>query len=889
MVKVKKWDMKTGNKKEEIYKIMKQYLPIFLAAALFSFVSCSRENPENYADRTILTLKVYSAENSVKSSVVDGGTTVYWEPSDAIKVFYGSDGARFTSTNTDASPIADFTGSLNIIFGSNEGVGGGKELWAVYPFRADATSDGKSITTTLPSKQVGRAGSFARNMNITMARSNSFNLGFYNVCGGLRFSLVNDNIKKVVFEGRNNEDIAGQVKIAFDDSYPLVSEVKSGEKSITLTAPDGKTFEPDKWYYIVALPGQLENGFKLTFYTDTQCAELEHSESVTVSRGTFGSIEKADEGLSFQDSGEDPEQPETKDGPFFSEGVELACLIWNLAGAPEYNECHISQVNQSIDEYFAPVKNHRAVQLAREYYQQNICYDAVTAFGLHLLISDDGYITFNPKYSEDNPNDGFSYRWTTYQREEMLDAMNDFYQVSGYHEWFLSLKPLFDEAVVAFNKVCDVDYQWYKEFFGTIEKSSNQIILSFLIGNNNNGLSVLLPDGTIMSSPVMGCALQNQAGEIWYGDILDIIIHEFCHPYCNPLISKYWNSMEEYAEKVYRKVSRQMESQAYGSSQTMMCETFVRASVIRYMLSHRRNYDKEYFIRQEENLGFLLVRTFVDVLEKRESNYSLYPTMDEFMPELVKAMQEYEPVTYSGKYDEYDNPETPNLLPGVFSVGPNKKVQFTKSNLFWNGNNWRFESNQMNFPVEWNPSHVGHFYWTATAQDSYAESYPFGKTTQNDHLFCDGSDINHTLTVEGIEGLRVLDDNANGELTYLIEKRNNAHNLYKFPVTIKGVGQCVVFAPDGYSGHIEEQYDSTSWQKAEADGLVCFSPNGLRFENRVEDVNGYHGMYYSGTNVDESVATDCAHGLFFSNWLYHNPSYTSRCNGCSIRLVKDID
>ena len=585
----------------------------------------------------------------------------------------------------------------------------------------------------------------------------------------------------------------------------------------------------------------------------------------------------------IQGAGEESQET----GPFFSKGVELMCLIWKLAGAYEYNQCEVTEVNNSVDEYFSTMINHEAVLLARDYYAQNICYDAVTSYGLHLVVNTNGTISFNPNYLEYDA-DGFFFRWSPQQRERMLKAVNDFYKKSRFEEWFNTLKPLFNEAKKAFEKVCNVDYTWYDSFFGTIKNPSHQIILSFLIGPNNNGLSVLLKDGSIMSSPVMGSVLVKPSGELYYGGgMLEVIIHEFCHPYCNPLINAHWNSMEKKANEVYQVVQSEMVSQAYGSPVTMMCETFVRSSVIRYFLSHFNDYSRNDLVKQQEALGFKLVGTFVDALELREKNQSTYPTMEDFMPELIQAMNDYVVETYSGSYPEYNNPSSTNLLPGVFTVGPNSQVQFTKSNVFWNGTELRFEDNPMNYPTVWDPSHIGHFYWTTTLEASIAEAYNFedGQTV-SDHLFCDGSDTNHTLSVEGISGLRVLADGKDGEIDYLLKKRKDANKLYKFPVTINGVGTCLVLAPDGFTGTISDSYDAASWAIAEGNGLVCLAPDGFRQNTVILQHNGYKGLYWCGGAKDDSPYH--AYHLSFSDNIYYYPSYSSRNNGFSLRLVKDV-
>ena len=576
----------------------------------------------------------------------------------------------------------------------------------------------------------------------------------------------------------------------------------------------------------------------------------------------------------------DPEDP---NGPHFSEAVELISLVFRLMGADEYNLCRVPSVYESADSYFASMKNHAAISLARSCRQTGVSYDAVAAYGLYLEISDQGVISFNPDYV-----DNLS-RWSDQQKNEMLTALNDFYQESNFHEWYLSLELYRQEAIKVFKKKVNIDLDWYDWFFGPIDNLSTQIILSFFIGNHNYGLSVDLKNGGMLLSPVIGCLAVNNSGEIIFDNDGSVIVHEFCHPYCNPLIYKYWESMKEVASSVYITVQELMRSQAYSTAETMMCETFVRASEVRYFMNHTSDKKQEGMILYELERGFVMVPTLVDILDKREQERSQYATMEDFMPEIIKAINEYEVPNYtgSGQYDEYTYTSTTNLLPGIFSVGSTNKVQFTKGNLYWNGTEWQFEANQMNYPNEWNPQHVGHLFWTKKAEDAVAETFiGYNTATTSDHFFCDGSSATRSLAVEGIDGLRVLKDGQNGEIDYLLNKRPNAQNLYKFPVSIKNVGNCLVLAPDDYSGTIKNSYDATTWASAEAAGLVCLTAAGIRWGNVVSDTDGYNGVYWTGTPKENSAKH--AYALGFSTTLSHYPSYASRSAGASIRLVKDV-
>lgn len=324
----------------------------------------------------------------------------------------------------------------------------------------------------------------------------------------------------------------------------------------------------------------------------------------------------------------------------FREGVELMCLIFRLMGAPEF-EYAIPVVAESADTFFASMKDHEAIEIARECRRYGVSYDAVTAYGLHLLISDGGSISFNPFYVEST--DSSFNRWPDYLKSMMLVALNDFYLQSKFHEWYQSLDPLRQKATDSFKRNCDIDYEWFDRFFGPKEDLSIQILLSFLIGNHNHGLSVDLANGSFLLSPIMGSIKQGNNGIPYYSSgIVGTVAHEFCHPYCNPLISKYWESMKDKANAVFTTVESQMISQAYSTPQIMMYETFVRACSTRYLITHGYDQSKEELIQYEESRGFMMVRSLVDVLEMREKNQAQYTTMDDFMPEIIKAINNFQ-------------------------------------------------------------------------------------------------------------------------------------------------------------------------------------------------------------------------------------------------------
>ena len=376
--------------------------------------------------------------------------------------------------------------------------------------------------------------------------------------------------------------------------------------------------------------------------------------------------------------------PSTEKGhntePYFSETVELMGLIWRLAGASEYGECQVASVAKSADTYFASVKDHQAVKLARQYYQQGVCYDAVTGYANQLIFNEVGDIVFESDYLSGS-NSSFDDRWSNKQKNDMLAAVNDFYTTSNFHDWFVTTESEQQQAIASFKEVCNMDYTWFDSYYGKNDKVSSRIILSFMIGNHNNGISLKRKDGTLLLTPVLGSLSQNN-GKVRFNGDMNLIVHEFSHPYCNPLIEANWSSISSKAEEVYSRVSSIMASQAYSNAMTMMCETLVRSSAIRYMISHNQKNMVNQTLAYEEGNGFMMVRTLVNTLEKRDQEAAKYPTLADFMPEIIDAINNFDPDDSSNQGGTAE----PDTLPHDYvdlgiKMSDGKKLYFATRNV----------------------------------------------------------------------------------------------------------------------------------------------------------------------------------------------------------------
>ena len=267
---------------------------LFLAACLLALAACSRSQVTDLPDSPGLTLIAMTEGPSGSKTVVEEGAHVYWEPGDELLVFSGKKSGKFTTDITASSETATFKGTLG-----GETLTEGMDLWALYPYSESATFKNETFTTTLPSEQTARKGSFGKDLNLAIAHSNTSTLQFYNVGGGVRFSLSGEGIQKVVLEGMNGETLAGRVTIGIQNGVPAVESIMDGSTRITLTPPEGEAFETGVWYYIVAIPGALEKGFTLHFQKGDNFGSQVFDKNVSIKRGIYGTLTQADKGAFY--------------------------------------------------------------------------------------------------------------------------------------------------------------------------------------------------------------------------------------------------------------------------------------------------------------------------------------------------------------------------------------------------------------------------------------------------------------------------------------------------------------------------------------------------------------------------------------------------------------
>lgn len=323
--------------------------------------------------------------------------------------------------------------------------------------------------------------------------------------------------------------------------------------------------------------------------------------------------------------------------------IELFSIIFRLAGNPEYNmPSTTSPYAFAVDKHFGRFAHHPAILKARELRsRRGIAFDAVTSLAVHVTDADQ----LEEKIPFDASPARLDRRWKADDAREFLELVRQFSRESGFAEFVAEQRPVQVAAAIRMNAVLrryDIR-RWLDEYYGTQPEARYEVLVGLLTGNMNYGMSVQFSDGSEEITPVIGCAHFDEHGipVIDDGAWLPVIVHEFCHPYSNPLFEKNPAPFERAGKALLARHRDALRAQAYGSWEAVICETLVRASVIRYLETNHGSEVAQHDLREQEQRSFKWVGGLADELARYERQRDRYPTFEDFMPEIVKYLDAY--------------------------------------------------------------------------------------------------------------------------------------------------------------------------------------------------------------------------------------------------------
>ena len=322
---------------------------------------------------------------------------------------------------------------------------------------------------------------------------------------------------------------------------------------------------------------------------------------------------------------------------YYDERIELMSIICHLAGFQEYNMNVGGDYITDIDNYFADVRNHPAVEMMDSLRRVNgISFDSPMAF------AGNSFVLVNDSVAPER-------RWKGVDLKMATATISDFYNKSNFANFFERHKPFYEKVCSLFdsNVISKFNQSWYEQFYGVPPTDSFEVILGFTNGGGNYGPSRQLPGGPRDVYAIIGYALDDK-GEPYYVSepemYLNTLVHEFNHSFVNPLADNpsfapkmrlAGDAMLSYSRKVMRK-------NAYSTWQNLVNESIVRAAVIIYLMDNEVPQDK---IRQsvidEMSVGFYWTPDLVKSLQYYAQHRDKYPSIDLYYNEISDFFNNY--------------------------------------------------------------------------------------------------------------------------------------------------------------------------------------------------------------------------------------------------------
>ena len=231
---------------------------------------------------------------------------------------------------------------------------------------------------------------------------------------------------------------------------------------------------------------------------------------------------------------------------------------------------------------------------------------------------------------------------------------------------------------------------------------------------------------------------------------------------------------------------------------------------------------------------------------------------------------------------------------GLFSISSTEKVYFSQGNLYYDGSNFKLESEQYQFASNWISDHISYFNWAPDVYTATIQKPGTISGTTNDVFFTNNDD-DFGVIIGGQEVKGVWHSLSADEWTHLLSNRQMPFGKNRFTkkynVSIDGSNYDGLFIyPDNYSGSEVGTSDGpATWSAINAAGIVFLPATGYRDA----DGTSFGVMHRDFINYWSSSlvsVTNAYMAIYANSSSYDYPKYsTKRKFARAVRLVCDAN
>ena len=322
------------------------------------------------------------------------------------------------------------------------------------------------------------------------------------------------------------------------------------------------------------------------------------------------------------------------------EPLELLCVVARFAGNPEYQR-HRSDpaYGREAEAHFEGQKDHAVVKRLRELRQGNgISYDAIAGLAVHLGPMPD----LAPRAPLSPRPPMLDARWDGADVEGFVALLRDFAKASDAAKFFAAHAELYRDAESRLSERLSQSkaLPWFDAFFGKRDGALCVPVVGLLCGGHNYGVSVQHTDGKPDElRPVFGCWRFDGDGKPEFGEeMLPLFVHELCHSYTNTIVDRHFARLQAAGDALFAANARVMRRQAYGNGRTVLCETFVRACVVRCVEDTEGEAAGKKQAAAEAKDHFPWAKEIAGLLREYQAARDRYADFDAFVPRIAEAL-----------------------------------------------------------------------------------------------------------------------------------------------------------------------------------------------------------------------------------------------------------
>lgn len=320
--------------------------------------------------------------------------------------------------------------------------------------------------------------------------------------------------------------------------------------------------------------------------------------------------------------------------------VELLGVLFRMAGRDEYDMTRVERWATAVDAHFEPYLDHPAVRmterLAGEY---RVGFFVPMSLAVHLGTP--------PGLAERTPLEAapsLHRTWTVYPdtTREFLRRAREFARDARFDDFLAANAAIVDTAESRARRLVaeSVHLEWFDSFWGEPASSDLILVPGLLNGAASYGVEYRAPGDRGERYAITGVTETDVAGYPDFGERYPItIVHEFSHSYADALIDAHREKLASFADSLYAPVADRMRRQAYGSWESMMYETLVRAAVARYLWRYEGDAAARHEIEAQVELGFVWIPGLDELLAEYERSRDAYPALRDFMPRIVAYLR----------------------------------------------------------------------------------------------------------------------------------------------------------------------------------------------------------------------------------------------------------